>query len=266
MNENTLLQDNNNIRVRGEPLTELPQDLYIPPDALRVLLENFEGPLDLLLYLIKKQNFDILDIPIAEISRQYVHYIDLMSEMELELAAEYLVMAAMLAEIKSKLLLPSPSNSIEDEDEEDPRAELIRRLQEYERYKQVAIQMDHIPRIARDVFVSGVSLPEIKIERVYSEIKIEELAKILTEVLSRANLFSNHKVMTETLSVRERMSRLLEILPVDHFQAISNFYTAEEVKMGVVVTLLAALELLRQAAIELTQTKAFAPIYLKKMG
>ncbi|MCG5500397.1 segregation and condensation protein A [Ectothiorhodospira lacustris] len=244
--------------VRGEPLTLVPRDLYIPPDALEVFLETFEGPLDLLLYLIKRQNLDILDIPIAEITRQYMGYIELMQEMRLELAAEYLVMAAMLAEIKSRMLLPR-SAAVEDED--DPRAELVRRLQEYEQFKQAAQDLDDLPRLERDLFPATLAPPPLTGERPLPEVGLDELLLALREVLQRADMFTHHQIRREPLSVRERMSRVLEALgqgPVP-FAAL---FTLEEGRRGVVVTFLAVLELLKAHLVELAQAELFAPIYL----
>ncbi|MCG5511979.1 segregation and condensation protein A [Ectothiorhodospira shaposhnikovii] len=244
--------------VRGEPLTLVPRDLYIPPDALEVFLETFEGPLDLLLYLIKRQNLDILDIPIAEITRQYMGYIELMQEMRLELAAEYLVMAAMLAEIKSRMLLPR-SAAVEDED--DPRAELVRRLQEYEQFRQAAQDLDDLPRLERDIFPATLEPPPLTGERPLPEVGLDELLLALREVLQRADMFTHHQIRREPLSVRERMSRVLEALgqgPVP-FAAL---FTLEEGRRGVVVTFLAVLELLKAHLVELAQAELFAPIYL----
>ena len=249
--------------VQGEAVTTLPKDLYIPPDALEVFLEAFEGPLDLLLYLIRRQNLDVLDVPIAEITRQYMEYIDLMQDLRLELAAEYLVMAAMLAEIKSRMLLPRP---VEVEDEDDPRAELIRRLQEYERYKQVAEDIDHLPRVGRDLFPVSVEAPEKQIVRKPPEISLQELLLAAKEAITRADMFSHHHVQMEPLSVRERMSRVLDSIGEIEFTAFSSLFTPEEGRMGVVVSLLAVLELIKESLIELVQSEPFAPIYIKAAG
>ena len=249
--------------VQGEAVTTLPKDLYIPPDALEVFLEAFEGPLDLLLYLIRRQNLDVLDVPIAEITRQYMEYIDLMQDLRLELAAEYLVMAAMLAEIKSRMLLPRP---VEVEDEDDPRAELIRRLQEYERYKQVAEDIDHLPRVGRDLFPVSVEAPEKQIVRKPPEISLQELLMAAKEAITRADMFSHHHVQMEPLSVRERMSRVLDSIGEIEFTAFSSLFTPEEGRMGVVVSLLAVLELIKESLIELVQSEPFAPIYIKAAG
>ena len=249
--------------VEGSPITEMPRDLYIPPHALEVFLEAFEGPLDLLLYLIKRQNLDILDIPIAEVTRQYMAYIDLMQDMRLELAAEYLVMAAMLAEIKSRMLLPRPE-SIHDED--DPRAELIRRLQEYERYKQAAEHLDLLPRLGRDVYEAGIDAPHVKVEKVYPAVSLDDLLFALRDVMSRAVMFSSHHVQLEPLSVRARMSQILDSLRGHSYQEFSSLFTAEEGRRGVVVALLAILELVREALIELVQARPYGVIHIKAVS
>ncbi|HRZ23409.1 MAG TPA: segregation/condensation protein A [Candidatus Contendobacter sp.] len=251
-------------KVGGEPYTQLPQDLYIPPDALEVFLEAFEGPLDLLLYLIKRQNLNILDIPIAEITRQYMEYLALMQELRLELAAEYLVMAAWLAEIKSRLLLPRPA-SIEAE-EDDPRAELVRRLQEYERFQQAAQALDALPRLERDFFPASAALVQRETRRAPPPVSLTELLAALHEVLARAELFGRHQVRRETLSVRERMSQVLERLDALRFTPFSALFRPEEGRMGVVVTFLAVLELLREALLELVQAEPFAPIHVRRRG
>ncbi len=249
--------------VQGEAVTTLPQDLYIPPDALEVFLEAFEGPLDLLLYLIKRQNLDILDIPIAEITRQYMEYIELMKEMRLELAAEYLVMAAMLAEIKSRMLLPRP---VEEDDEDDPRAELIRRLQEYERFKKAALDIDEIPRVGRDVFPLTLDAPEKQVVQMPPEVSLQEILLAAKDVMTRASLFSHHHIQMEPLSVRERMSIVLSRVNTIEFTAFDNLFNPEEGRMGVVVSLLAVLELIKESLIELVQSEPFAPIYVKAAG
>ena len=251
-------------KVGGEPYTQLPQDLYIPPDALEVFLEAFEGPLDLLLYLIKRQNLNILDIPVAEITRQYMEYLALMQELRLELAAEYLVMAAWLAEIKSRLLLPRPG-SIEA-DEEDPRAELVRRLQEYERFQQAARTLDALPRLERDFFPAGAELVQRETRRTPPPVSLTDLLAALREVLARAELFGRHQIRRETLSVRERMSQVLERLDALRFTPFSALFRPEEGRMGVVVTFLAVLELLREALLELVQAEPFAPIHVRRRG
>ncbi len=251
-------------KVGGEPYTRIPQDLYIPPDALEVFLEAFEGPLDLLLYLIKRQNLNILDIPIAEVTRQYMEYLALMQEMRLELAAEYLVMAAWLAEIKSRLLLPRPA-SIEA-DEEDPRAELVRRLREYERFQQAARALDALPRLERDCFPASAELTQREVRRAPPSISLADLLSALREALARAELFGRHQIRRETLSVRERMSQVLERLDALRFTPFSALFRPEEGRMGVVVTFLAVLELLREALLELVQAEPFAPIHVRRRG
>jgi len=247
--------------VLGEKVTELPRDLYIPPDALRVFLEAFEGPLDLLLYMIRRQNLDILNIPIAEITRQYMEYIDLMKEMKLELAGEYLVMAAMLAEIKSRMLLPRPPG--DSEEEEDPRAELIRRLQEYERYKQAGEDIDALHRVGRDIFVGNAEVVERRVVQSLPDVQLKELLIAFKEVLQRADMFSHHHIQREALSVRERMSNVLATLTTDRFTAFVSLFKPEEGRLGVVVTLLAILELIKGSLIELIQTEAYGPIHVK---
>lgn len=247
--------------VQGEPITELPKDLFIPPQALEVFLEAFEGPLDLLLYLIKRQNLDILDIPILEITKQYMEYVDLMSSMQLELAGEYLVMAALLAEIKSRMLLPRPVE--EDSDENDPRAELVRRLQEYERFKEAAEDLDELPRMGRDNFTVVVDAPDKHLERPLPEIELKELLSALSDVLSRAEKFAHHHIQRETLSVRERMSIVLQKITHDSFTEFTTLFSIEEGKRGVVVTFMAVLELIKQSMIEMVQTEPFSPIHVK---
>ncbi len=250
--------------VQGAAMTSLPQDLYIPPDALEVILESFEGPLDLLLYLIKRQNLDILDIPIAAITRQYMEYIDLMQDMRLELAAEYLVMAAMLAEIKSRMLLPR-SSELEGE-EEDPRAELVRRLQEYERYKQAAEDLDALPHVGRDVFPASAQAPERQSTKPVPDIDLDELLRAFKSVMQRAEMFTHHHIQMEALSVRERMSTVLSRVSPDAFIDFHSLFDVEEGRMGVVVTLLAVLELIKESLLELIQADAFGRIYVKAAG
>jgi len=247
--------------VDGEPVTELPQDLYIPPYALQVFLEAFEGPLDLLLYLIRRQNIDILDIPIAEISRQYVQYIEVMKEMQLELAGEYLLMAAMLAEIKSRMLLPRPQ--IDEEEEEDPRAELVRRLQEYERFKKAAEDIAELPRLERDVFVASADAPERKVTVKLPDLTLKELLLAFHDVLKRAEMFSNLHLQREPLSVRQRMSEILSRLKANSFSNFADLFDAEEGRMGVAVTFIAILELLKSSTIEVVQAGEFAPLHIR---
>lgn len=247
--------------VQGETWTTVPKDLYIPPDALEVFLDAFEGPLDLLLYLIKRQNLDILDIPIADITVQYMEYVELMKELRLELAAEYLVMAAMLAEIKSRMLLPKRES--DDEDEDDPRAELIRRLQEYEQFKQAAEDIEALPRMERDHFQASAKQPEIKVERVPPPVDLKEILAALKEVMQRADLFTHHRIEKETLSLRERMSSVLEQVQADSFLEFLQLFDISEGRLGVVVTFMAVLELLKSGLIELVQTEAFGMIHVK---
>ncbi len=247
--------------VDGEPVTQLPQDLYIPPYALQVFLEAFEGPLDLLLYLIRRQNIDILNIPIAEITRQYVEYIELMKELQLELAGEYLLMAAMLAEIKSRMLLPRPPT--EEEEEADPRAELIRRLQEYERFKKAAEDISELPRMERDVFPVAAEVPERKITENLPDVTLKELLLAFHDVLKRAEMFSNLHMQREPLSVRQRMSEILARLKSNAFSNFSDLFDPEEGRMGVAVTFIAILELLRSSTIEVVQADAYAPLHIR---
>jgi segregation and condensation protein A len=248
--------------VDGEPVTTLPQDLYIPPYALQVFLEAFEGPLDLLLYLIRRQNIDILDIPIAEITKQYVQYIELMKELQLELAGEYLLMAAMLAEIKSRMLLPRPQ-STEEEEEEDPRAELVRRLQEYERFKKAANDLDELPRLERDVFVASAEAPERKVTRKLPDVTMKELLLAFHDVLKRAEMFSNLHLQREPLSVRQRMTEILSRIKSGSFTSFGSLFDPEEGRMGVAVTFIAILELLRESVIEVVQSDAYAPLHVR---
>lgn len=247
--------------VDGEPVTQLPQDLYIPPYALQVFLEAFEGPLDLLLYLIRRQNLDILDIPIAEITRQYVEYIELMKELQLELAGEYLLMAAMLAEIKSRMLLPRPQS--DEEEEDDPRAELVRRLQEYERFKKAAEDLSALPRLERDVFVASVDAPERQVVAQLPDVTLKELLLAFHDVLKRAEMFSKLHLHREPLSVRQRMSEILLRVKANAFSSFSDLFDPEEGRMGVAVTFIAILELLRESAIEVAQAGAFAPLHVR---
>ncbi len=247
--------------VGGEAYLQLPKDLYIPPDAMKVFLEAFEGPLDLLLYLIKKQNLDILNIPIAEVTRQYMEYVELMKSISLELAAEYLVMAAVLAEIKSRLLLPRPENI--EGTEEDPRAELIRRLQEYERFKLAAENLDQLPRHGRDTFVANAIIQDKVFEKPKPQVSLEELLRAFVDVIMRAELHMSHQIHLEALSVRDRMSHILSALQENEFVVFSSLFTFNEGRLGVVVTFLAMLELLKDHLIEFVQTTAFGPIHLK---
>ena len=247
--------------VDGEPVTELPRDLYIPPDALQVFLEAFEGPLDLLLYLIRKQNLDILDIPIAEITRQYMQYIELMQDVQLELAGEYLLMAAMLAEIKSRMLLPRPA--LDGQEEDDPRAELVRRLQEYERFKKAAEDIDHLTRMERDTLPASAELTERKVVKIQPQVSLQEMLVAFKDVLSRAEMFSHHHVNRERLSVRQRMSDILSMLREAAFQNFTQLFRPEEGRMGVTVTFVAMLELMREGLIEIVQGEAYGQIHVR---
>lgn len=248
--------------VKGAPFTALPEDLYIPPDALEVFLETFQGPLDLLLYLIRKQNIDILDIPIAQITRQYISYIDLMTEMRMELAAEYLLMAAILAEIKSRMLLPRPEQ-IEGE-EEDPRAELVRRLHEYERFKVAAEDLDKLPRCERDVFEIGyVDTSMISVRKIYPEVSLDEVLRAFKDVLKRADQTTHHKIMREPLSVRERMSNVLSFLSTKPLMAFHELFQNVEGRAGAVVSLLAILELCKERLITINQDEPLGEIHVQ---
>ncbi len=246
--------------IRGETLTKLPEDLYIPPDALEVFLETFSGPLDLLLYLIRKQNLDILDIPIAEVTRQYMGYVELMQTVKLELAAEYLVMAAMLAEIKSRMLLPRPASEGE---EADPRAELIRRLQEYERYRTAAESLDQMPRVGREVHLVVIENDHPPVKRIEPNVSLFDLLDAFKEVLVRAELYRHHRVQLEPLSVRERMTRILAKINSEAFVSFEEMFDLHEGRRGLVVTFMAILELLKESLVVVVQQEPFAPIHLK---
>jgi segregation and condensation protein A len=246
--------------VEGEPVTELPRDLYIPPYALEVFLEAFEGPLDLLLYLIRRQNLDILDIPIAEISRQYVQYIELMTEMQFELAGEYLVMAATLAEIKSRMLLPRSADG--DDEEEDPRAELVRRLQEYERFKKAALDIDALERLERDVLQASADVTERTVVTKLPDITLKELLVVFQEALQRSSMFAHHHVRREPLSVRERMSNVLLMLQAERYVDFIRLFDPTEGRIGVTVTFLAVLELMKEHLISVVQAEPFGPIHV----
>lgn len=247
--------------VQGKALTQIPQDLYIPPDALEVFLEAFEGPLDLLLYLIKRQNIDILEINVATITQQYMQYVSMMNAMQFELAAEYLLMAAMLAEIKSRMLLPRSSDA--EEDEEDPRAQLIRRLQEYERFKKAAEDIDDMPRLGRDYYEAHAEPPDRKQERPEPVVEMKEIMLALSEVLRRADMFESHHIHKEKLSTRERMSQVLAQLSSEQFTPFVALFTVEEGRLGVVVTFLAVMELIKESLVEIVQTEAFGQIHVK---
>lgn len=253
------------IKIRGEVINELPLDLYIPPDALRVFLETFQGPLDLLLYLIQKQNIDILDIPIKAITIQYVQYVELMQELQLELAAEYLLMAAMLAEIKSRLLLPRMPSTDENE-VDDPRAELIRRLQMYERYKKAAQDLASLKQVDRDVFLAAAIAPPTSVVVAHPHVPMQDLLDAFVGVMTRARLFADHKVERQVLSIRERMLKVLDLINATEFVPFCGLFTVEEGRMGVVVTFIAILELIRQSVIEIVQNEPYAPIYIKAVS
>jgi segregation and condensation protein A len=250
--------------VQGRPYTELPQDLYIPPDALEVFLDAFEGPLDLLLYLIRRQNLDILDIPIAEITQQYIEYIELLQDLQFELAAEYLVMAAILAEIKSRMLLPKPAGG--EDEEEDPRAELVRRLQEYERFKQAGEELDLLPRLERDIWAVEAHVDDRSITRVPPEVDLREILNALRDVMSRAELFSSHQIQSEPLSIRERMSFIINVLRDNPYMEFQRLFTPEEGRRGVVVSFLALMELCRERLVDLVQNEPLGKIYVKAPG
>jgi segregation and condensation protein A len=247
--------------VHGQAYTQLPQDLYIPPDALEVFLEAFEGPLDLLLYLIRRQNIDILDINVSEITTQYMAYVELMEAHQFELAAEYLVMAAMLAEIKSRMLLPRSSE--EQEEDDDPRASLIRRLQEYERFKQAAEDIDAMPRMARNIYTAVAAAPDRSLARLDPDVELQEILIALSEVLRRADMFESHHISRERLSTRERMAQVLDKLAHQNFVPFLSLFTVEEGRLGVVVTFLAVMELIKEALIEIVQSEPFGPIHIK---
>lgn len=247
--------------VGGEAINEVPKDLYIPPDALEIFLEAFEGPLDLLLYLIKKQNIDILEINVADITDQYMSYVELMQASQFELAAEYLVMAATLAEIKSRILLPRQEE--DDSEEDDPRMQLIRRLQEYERYKQAAEDIDSLPRMDRDIQIASAALPEIERVVPEPEVSLDEILRCLSQVLQRAEMFEHHHIQFETLSTREKMSEILTRLSEHKFVPLVSLLLKDEGRLGVVVTFLAVMELMKDSMIEIVQSEPFGPIHVK---
>jgi segregation and condensation protein A len=248
--------------VEGQPITEMPRDLYIPPQALEIFLEAFEGPLDMLLYLIRRQNLDILDIPIAEITRQYMRYIELMQVLQLELAGEYLLMAATLAEVKSRMLLPR-MHSEDPAEESDPRAELVRRLQEYERFKRAAESIDRMPRLDRDTWVATAELVDRKVVRIPPQVTLQEMLVAFQDVLARSDMFAHHHVQREPLSVRQRMTDVLSVLTTHSFVDFVKLFTPEEGRRGVTVTFVAILELLREGLIELVQSEAYAPLHVR---
>jgi len=248
--------------VNGEPITQMPKDLYIPPQALEVFLEAFEGPLDLLLYLIRRQNLNILDIPLAEITRQYMKYIEVMTELQLELAGEYMVMAATLAEIKSRMLLPRPKLD-EDGNEEDPRAELVRRLQEYERFKRAAESIDALPRMERDVWPTSAELKDRKVVRLLPQVTLQEMLIAFKEVVVRSEMFAHHHIQRERLSVRARMGDILSTLEHSSFVEFVRLFRPEEGRMGITVTFIAILELVREGLIDIVQAEPFAPLHVR---
>ncbi|GHE20822.1 segregation and condensation protein A [Halomonas urumqiensis] len=250
-------------RLFDEPITQLPEDLYIPPEALRVFLEAFEGPLDLLLYLIRRQNLDILAIDVAAITRQYIEYVELMKALEIELAGEYLLMAAMLAEIKSRTLLPRPPKEGSDDQEEDPRAELIRRLQEYERLKNAAEALAELPRLGRDWFPAKAALPPLESRVIHPDVQLDELLGALAGILRRAELNQTHQISREVLSTRERMMSIMARLNHEHFTSFESLFTFEEGRAGVIVTFMAILELAKEAMIEIVQNAPLSPIHVR---
>ncbi|MGH8135682.1 MAG: segregation and condensation protein A [Steroidobacteraceae bacterium] len=248
--------------VDGEPVTVMPRDLYIPPQALEVFLEAFEGPLDLLLYLIRRQNLDVLDIPIADITRQYMEYIQLMQELDLELAGEYLLMAAMLAEIKSRMLLPR--SQFDGEEEHDPRAELVRRLQEYERFKRAAEDIDSLDRLDRDVYQASAELTNRHVIRLLPAVTLQEMLVAFKDVVQRATMFAHLHVQRETLSVRQRMSDVLAMLEGSALVEFVDLFRPEEGRLGVCVTFAALLELLREGLIDVVQAEPYAPLHVRR--
>lgn len=251
--------------VNGEAVMDKPEDLYIPPDALEVILEAFEGPLDLLLYLIRKQKVDIVELPVLQITRQYMEYVDVMKDLKLELAAEYLLMAAILAEIKSRLLLPKRQD--EDDDEGDPRAELIRRLREYEGIKRAAEEIDQLPRQERDVYIASAT-PDASVQPVIilPDVTLQELVLNFQSAMKRAAAFEHHQIEREALSTRERMSLILEKLGRESYTSFDQLFSVKEGKAGVVVTFLAVLELVKEKLVELVQAEPYANIHVKIAG
>ena len=247
--------------IAGEAITEIPKDLYIPPDALEVFLEAFEGPLDLLLYLIKRQNINILEIQIAEITNQYMAYVELMEASQFELAAEYLVMAAMLAEIKSRILLPRHED--EEAEEDDPRMQLIRRLQEYERYKEAAQNINELSSMDRNYYLAAATLPVMERIKPDPDVDLQDLLMCLSRVLRRADMFEHHHIQLETLSTREKMSEILIRISEREFVPLVSLLVREEGRLGIVVTFLAVMELMKDSLIELVQADPFGPIHLK---
>ncbi|HCK76264.1 MAG TPA: segregation/condensation protein A [Gammaproteobacteria bacterium] len=255
------LQSGARAKVAGKALEQWPADLYIPPEALEVVLESFEGPLDLLLYLIRKQNIDILDLPIADITRQYVHYIDLMQRMRLDLAADYLVMATMLAEIKSRMLLPRPDP--ENDDEEDPRAALIKRLQEYERFKSAAENLDNRPRLERDLYLVFARVEDPDPPKIETRVELDDLVAAMRSAMLSAARRQHLQIVPETLSVRERMGQILDRVRSGEYVALGDFFTSEEGRKGLVVSFIAILELVRDGILTVAQNEAFSQIHVK---
>ncbi|MBT5411887.1 MAG: segregation/condensation protein A [Cellvibrionales bacterium] len=243
----------------GSSITEAPKDLYIPPNALEIFLEAFEGPLDLLLYMIKRQNLNILEINVAEITHQYMSYINLMEAMQLELVSEYLLMAAMLAEIKSRMLLPKEKKIEED----DPRATLILRLQEYERFKKAAEDIDSLPRLNRDNFLATAEDPDMKIIKNYPEVAIQEILFAMSSVLQRIDMHEHHKIKLDMISTRERMSRILSSLNSENYLPFNSLFDLTEGRAGVIGTFLALMELIRESMVEIVQSESYAPIHIK---
>jgi len=252
--------------VGGAPYQNLPEDLYIPPDALEVFLETFEGPLDLLLYLIKHQNMDVLNIPVLKITQQYMEYIEVMESLKMELAAEYLVMAAMLAEIKSRMLLPRPP--VDSDDEDDPRADLVRRLLEYERFKRAAEDIDQLPRTNRDTFRASISLPHQQMVRPQPGVELNDILIAFKDVLKRMDQNRHHQIHREPLSVRERMSNILDQIHQGggEFIAFHQFFVADEGKAGAVVTLLAILELCKERLLDIVQGEPLSELWVKAVS
>ncbi len=248
--------------IEGRPIIDLPRDLYIPPQAMEVFLEAFEGPLDMLLYLIRRQNLDILDIPLVEITRQYMQYIELMQDLQLELAGEYLLMAATLAEIKSRMLLPRPA--VSEVEEGDPRAELVRRLQEYERFKRAAESIDQLPRPERDYWIATAELVDRKVVRLLPKVALQDMLSAFQDVLVRSDMFAHHHVQREPLSVRQRMSEVLSILESGEFVEFTRLFKPVEGRRGLTVTFVAILELLREELIDVAQAESFAPLHVRK--
>ncbi|MGB1579923.1 MAG: segregation and condensation protein A [Nevskiales bacterium] len=251
-------------KLRGEPVSQLPEDLYIPPDALEVFLEAFEGPLDLLLYLIRKQNLDIVDIPVLRIAQQYMEYIDLMQELKIELAGEYLLMATMLAEIKSRMLLPKPE--VEEEEGMDPRADLVRRLLEFERFKEAAENLDEMPRVGRDLYVAHSKPEKVAVVEQLPQPGIKDLVLAFREAMLRAEMFSSHQVEREPLSVRERMSQILSVLQERQQATFYMLFPQDEGRMGVVVTFIAILELVKGSVLQVKQPEPFADVIVRVAG